>query len=1581
MAHKDHHVARDIARALRYLSHLDDAVMVFQGGQLQTLANMPRRAPDTAALASALLQPSVPVPAKLAGLLGASHTSIITPGMLGKTAYHLKATAPSPRLKQLLGDGHKPLRSWTMEAIEGLRGRVERDLAQMSALHHCLEAASAPPESALWVMETLALRASSLCGRWPAAVVAQGWDERLVAALEPSLSQSAPEPLRRWARAVLLHHGHRGDWERHLPAALQRQARRLSAFSVETLVILLGEHGQKLVSLAVACRWPEHLHESACAALGLEAFYGPEAAAAALELLLAPWGRVERVRVPARLGRFVQLVQRSRVAVEGGGNDDEEEELLGRLQRLKSRDCSDRLAALFARWSGEELGGDVHPVELERAAEAHLGQGLEAMTQAMVRVWLGHARRRRDATFPTERWRRSVLEVVLSQPGMRWPGEAPKAVWCVSIFGSCLVEIEDGDAARQAWSWLQRHRDKLPRKRLDDMGVPRLDHVRALVLGLEEWMLHDFVDVPSERLQRYLALVERLKAHRPDLIDADSQWLRGLFAAGTYRFDSALTLTFLNRANKGQDFHGRVERLHAVVRVLERQGRALVGPLEAWEQVRVNAPPEPHYSALKDALGVEAHLLDTYLHHRREAGFGESFSAALLEGLEGERKRASQARWLRAALDEPGVDGAKRAALTRRLESLTDPQRNEGRLAALRQRQRNRLMRATERLKVQSLERCLRGATHKALEGLVGEPIGERELPAGFDAVVLLLPAEQINFEVWRSFVRQVRAPKAALALREVNARWLARAKGWQTERWIKGFVQTLEVGGQTLRLETERDLLQVLRMGSYFDTCLSLEEGSNAASTVVNALDINKHVVYLRNQDGHVVGRKLIGATAAGDFVGYRTYLQEPYKSARGALLEAVRSFGLGCGLRLSNKGTPEKLHDSFWYDDGNEPWEAPQLVAEEAPVVVPADWPDDREALCEAAFVQGRWSWLGQSLDEHDDMMGAARWRSRDGGEAALGLGLHDRVGERMALAGDGRWWEATNVNPYERLCWGRAGLNLEQWGGLVERVEKALDEKLDREVEAPEALLTPSPVLARLDAQRLGWLARRSEGLARHNRCECVVEHHTVCIGTWLANWMTVFMASLASEAAGDWLASWLESGKGLLQEHVSLAFARVGWVGPKALRAGLRSGDGQTRRACALGLGVVGDAGRDVWKLQALARQEPDALEYAVALHRLGDGDAAGRWQAPQVLPLTDGRWCALACELGSASMAAVLMKFILQRCEPGMEHLPKDVRPALKLLCCVNPEEIPEVWETLRGACPVLERWTALPLWFARRRAHWRAMLSAPPAHRAAAVLEYLGWRAKRGDGFGIPAWLNVQKDEPWWLEWRLWQALVVVGGEDVEVVAHALLEHGDSERRVLRAGAMAVRMQGELDQWSSSLLRRVLVGLDDGFYGSQRVIAQPLVAIFDALRVRDGHGRVTAMSQLGLEAWLDMWLYEGRPPVDHPCASNHFWATFMDPRNCSGSDVVSALEKVWFWLPQQVWEERLRPAMGGWDEDYLFCTFNNTFSATLTLWALEVLKAREASEDGFELSAEVFCDEGGDREAWLRGLLGVNPSE
>ncbi len=99
----------------------------------------------------------------------------------------------------------------------------------------------------------------------------------------------------------------------------------------------------------------------------------------------------------------------------------------------------------------------------------------------------------------------------------------------------------------------------------------------------------------------------------------------------------------------------------------------------------------------------------------------------------------------------------------------------------------------------------------------------------------------------------------------------LGRA-GVRTEAWTDGLSFDYATRRGRLRVSTEDDVFEILRMGTLFGTCLSLGD-INCHSVVVNATEANKRVVYARDGSGRVVGRKLLVATPDGRLLGFETY------------------------------------------------------------------------------------------------------------------------------------------------------------------------------------------------------------------------------------------------------------------------------------------------------------------------------------------------------------------------------------------------------------------------------------------------------------------------------------------------------------------------------------------------------------------------------------------------------------------------------------------------------------------------------------------------------------------------------------
>lgn len=121
---------------------------------------------------------------------------------------------------------------------------------------------------------------------------------------------------------------------------------------------------------------------------------------------------------------------------------------------------------------------------------------------------------------------------------------------------------------------------------------------------------------------------------------------------------------------------------------------------------------------------------------------------------------------------------------------------------------------------------------------------------------------------------------------------------------------------GTLLELALCSDPLEVFAMGAHFQTCLS-PDGGNFFSVLANAADINKRVLYAR-QDGRVIGRCLLAITEGFALLTFNPYCHD------GALdfATCVRGFALDLAARMKTcvvaLGEVRRLVARDWYDDG---------------------------------------------------------------------------------------------------------------------------------------------------------------------------------------------------------------------------------------------------------------------------------------------------------------------------------------------------------------------------------------------------------------------------------------------------------------------------------------------------------------------------------------------------------------------------------------------------------------------------------------------------------------------------------------
>ena len=154
-----------------------------------------------------------------------------------------------------------------------------------------------------------------------------------------------------------------------------------------------------------------------------------------------------------------------------------------------------------------------------------------------------------------------------------------------------------------------------------------------------------------------------------------------------------------------------------------------------------------------------------------------------------------------------------------------------------------------------------------------------------------------------------------------LTRRWLAAHPGLNLDLWQAGVVLRVGTEAGTVTLSVEQNPLEALKLGTYVGSCLGLG-GSFMYSAAAVVLDINKQVVYARNQRGAVVGRQLVAISEDNQLVCYWIYPLSAQKELSDAFREFDTRFASALGLPVYNCDETEDYeiahilsHD--WWDD----------------------------------------------------------------------------------------------------------------------------------------------------------------------------------------------------------------------------------------------------------------------------------------------------------------------------------------------------------------------------------------------------------------------------------------------------------------------------------------------------------------------------------------------------------------------------------------------------------------------------------------------------------------------------------------
>ena len=189
---------------------------------------------------------------------------------------------------------------------------------------------------------------------------------------------------------------------------------------------------------------------------------------------------------------------------------------------------------------------------------------------------------------------------------------------------------------------------------------------------------------------------------------------------------------------------------------------------------------------------------------------------------------------------------------------------------------------------------------------------------------------QQVSEENRRSLRRMLReylgGQSDCIANHPQNQQWLKNHNNLNLQAWHNGITLREEVPGNgTLKLELEKDPLEILRLGTYLGTCLGIG-GICSYSCASIALDVNKQVIYAKNSTGSVVARQIIAISEDNRLVCFSVYPEKAPPEVKKLFKNYDLRFAeaLGVNVFLSTGNENEKSYEiaslisqGFWDDD----------------------------------------------------------------------------------------------------------------------------------------------------------------------------------------------------------------------------------------------------------------------------------------------------------------------------------------------------------------------------------------------------------------------------------------------------------------------------------------------------------------------------------------------------------------------------------------------------------------------------------------------------------------------------------------
>lgn len=226
-----------------------------------------------------------------------------------------------------------------------------------------------------------------------------------------------------------------------------------------------------------------------------------------------------------------------------------------------------------------------------------------------------------------------------------------------------------------------------------------------------------------------------------------------------------------------------------------------------------------------------------------------------------------------------------------------------------------------ERVK-RALPTCRLAVLRAAVDVQLSRALGSKQVDReALTALALLQDAEK-NRRGLRRFLRALLSGEVNhLRFHPATQNWARRHPQIDLDLWTDGLERRHPANDhREVVIRIEQDPLEVLKMGTYVGSCLGLGGGLSYSAAAV-LLDVNKRVLYARDEQGTVIARQLVAISDDNRLVPFSVYPQSAPPSLQLAFDRYDTDLASALGISRVDPSQPYEIENVLsheWWDDG---------------------------------------------------------------------------------------------------------------------------------------------------------------------------------------------------------------------------------------------------------------------------------------------------------------------------------------------------------------------------------------------------------------------------------------------------------------------------------------------------------------------------------------------------------------------------------------------------------------------------------------------------------------------------------------